>query len=343
MSKPWRRATSTTNTYVRCKGVCGQVVPSHVTPQTCRYCNGTAGISVPVHKKKTEIVYKICSGLCASRVPDYVTPETCLKCENWYICPGVCNKPRRRRDMMLGCEACDAIVHPVGTCANGCVKVKLYDGFCRDCKRMTDYQTFVDTNGGIIPEYKVLVVVTTPRSGKSLGSYHANRGRPYLDIKIYSFPCLLSAYFDPKKLRLYYWSKTNPDDSVNYYCSGTDDVSSESQVYRYVVSNSIVGEIESCYSSNPDRAIRILNNTPRSKSHILKNVHDDDFEVLSSESEPETGSDLESTAVQDDTVRLIAKSYASNTYSDCETDSGICVGTLDLIISMISETLYCIC
>jgi hypothetical protein len=67
-------------------------------------------------------------------------------------------------------------------------------------------KSFISSHGGISDDFSVIVISTTARSGESIGSFNANSGKPYIDMKLYKFPCLKDVIINRKKLSLYTFS-----------------------------------------------------------------------------------------------------------------------------------------
>lgn len=147
----------------------------------------------------------------------------------------------RRRNVWprYDCSDCFEIIHPVGICINGCVSSRLFDGYCKDWKDIDKMKSFISSHGEISDDFSVIVISTTARSGESIRSFNPNSGKPYIDMKLYKFPCLKDVIINRKKLSLYTFSWIIVDHTDNYYCSGTDDFTNESRVYQYVISKSL--------------------------------------------------------------------------------------------------------
>ena len=119
-----------------------------------------------------------------------------------------------------------------------------FDGYCKDWKDIDKMKSFISSHGGISDDFSVIVISTTARSGESIGSFNANSGKPYIDMKLYKFPCLKDVIINRKKLSLYTFSWIIVDHPDNYYCSGTDDFTNEPRVYRYVISKSLAEKFD---------------------------------------------------------------------------------------------------
>jgi hypothetical protein len=92
------------------------------------------------------------------------------------------------------------------------------------------------------------------------------------------------------KLRKYMFSKIEVDHPDNYYCSGTDDFTFESSVYKYVISNALYDKL---VRYDPYRVISALN------SYSDYEWPDYSFESSSSESES-SSSESESSSSDSD-------------------------------------------
>ena len=79
-------------TYVLCSGICDQKVPTHATPDKCRYC----------------AKYKICDGICKKYVNISTTPNTCPNCDlirfPYVKCETECCANQVRKDVK--CKTC---------------------------------------------------------------------------------------------------------------------------------------------------------------------------------------------------------------------------------------------
>lgn len=230
-SEPFVWSKSTTKKI--CSGICGKLVPSHVTPSTCMYCN-----KIPQNKK--------CEGICGRQVPIHVIPEKCHHCAKTFICPGVC-KETRYGNRWSPCDKCHRIQHPIGTCKNGCINVELYGSFCKDCKQTNKVESRCAAYGDIIEGHRVLVTVINPRSGDSYDShyftssrYNYRKGDGYNDVDVYNFPCLKHILDKPKKISVYNFSKIKLNHPDNYYCSGTDEFTTDSIVYKNIVNDEVM-------------------------------------------------------------------------------------------------------